>query len=522
MNAGWPWRNLRQLGGTSLLVLLAPSFALGADWPQYRGPNHDGISTDRINTQWSGSVTNPMWLIPLTNCLGSVTVSGGRAFTQTVRNIGGVAKELCLALNATNGAPLWTNTVDDARYPEGGVGFDDGPRSTPVVEEGSVYVLSSYLKLYRFNATNGTLIWQKDLRAIYGGNVIGWQNAASPVLENGLIFVNANCGTMTLLALRTSDGAPAWRSQDEAMTHATPVVTTLHGVRQVLFATQSGVVSLVPDSGDLLWRFNYPFSYSTSLGASPVVYDDMVFVCGAQAYGMGSVVWRVDFANNTWTTTQLWAITGFSGTLSSHWMTPVARQGFLYGQFGVQSFDSVNAQLKCVDMRTGAIKWSTNGFGRGSTILVGDNLLTLAERGQLVLIQPNTNAYAEIARFTAIPNYNGNTNKCWNTPAICDGRVYVRSTAYAACFDLSVPDLKLDVPEPGAPGELRLTVRTVNGTPISSNRLAGLEVRGATRLSQPVVQWDKLTNSLTLTDGVVRIDSVAAGGQHYFIASEPK
>jgi outer membrane protein assembly factor BamB len=402
------------------------------------------------------------------------------------------------------------------------VGFDDGPRSTPAVEGGSVFILSSYLKLYRFNATNGALIWQKDLRSIYGGNVIGWQNAASPVLEGGLIFVNANCGTMTLLALRTSDGEPAWRSQNEAMTHAAPVVTTIHGVRQVLFATQSGVVSLAPDSGDLLWRFNYPFSYSTSIGASPVVYDDMVFVCGAQAYGMGSVVRRIDLANDTWTTTQLWAITGFSGTLSSHWMTPVARQGFLYGQFGVQSFDSVNAQLKCVDMRTGSVKWSTNGFGRGSTILVGEHLLTLAERGQLVLIQPNTNAYTEVARFTAIPNYNGSTNKCWNTPAVCDGRIYVRSTAYAACFDFSVPDLKLDVPQVVANGELQLTVRTVNGTPLNSNRLASLEVRAATNVLQPVAQWTKLTNSLTLTGGVVRIDNVEAGTQRYFIASEPK
>src|SRR5205823_6610808 len=122
-----------------------------------------------------------------TSCLGSLAVSGGRAYTQTRRSIGGVSKEVCVALSITNGAELWAASVDDANYPEGGVGYDDGPRTTPAVDGGSVLVLSSYLKLYRLNATNGAVIWQQDLRTVYGGDVIGWQNAASPVLEGGLI-----------------------------------------------------------------------------------------------------------------------------------------------------------------------------------------------------------------------------------------------------------------------------------------------------------------------------------------------
>src|SRR5262249_55263380 len=186
------------------------------------------------------------------------------------RNIDGADKEVCVALSSTNGVELWAAVVDEANYPDGGIGYDDGPRTTPAVDGGAVFVESSYMNLYRLNATNGAVIWQKDLRAIYGGDVIGWQNAASPLLDNGLIFVNANCGSSTLLALRTSDGNPAWRSQDEAMTHSTPTLATIHGVRQVIFATQSGLVSLAPDTGSLLWKFNYPFNYAISLGCSPV------------------------------------------------------------------------------------------------------------------------------------------------------------------------------------------------------------------------------------------------------------
>lgn len=221
-----------------LFLAVFPTTA--ADWPQYRGPNHDGVSTDRINKLWSGSVTNPLWLVSLTNGVCSFAVSGGRAFTQFFRTNNDLEMEFCMALNITNGAPLWQTAVESMPdhnwgetdlYPNVGVGFsDDGPRTTPAVAGGSVYVLSSYLKLLRLNASNGAVVWSNDLRTIYGGNVIAWQNAASPLIEGDLVYVNANCATSTLLALRTSDGALAWRSQNEGMTHSTPVLATIHGV----------------------------------------------------------------------------------------------------------------------------------------------------------------------------------------------------------------------------------------------------------------------------------------------------
>jgi len=199
------------------------------------------------------------------------------------------------------------------------------------------------------------------LRILYGSSVIAWQNAASPVLENGLIYLNANCGVSTLMALDTRDGSVVWRSQNEAMTHSTPVLATINGLRQAIFATQSGLVSVDASTGNLLWKFPYPFTYSTSIDVSPVVYEDMVFVCGAHSYGMGSVAIQATLTNNLWTTRKLWS----TNNPASHWMTPVCYQGFLYGQFGIQSFDSPSAQLKCIEMSTGVEKWSTGGFGRG-------------------------------------------------------------------------------------------------------------------------------------------------------------
>jgi hypothetical protein len=174
-------------------------------------------------------------------------------------------------------------------------------------------------------------------------------------------------------------------------------------------------------------------------------------------------------------------------------------------------------------MRTGLVKWSTNNFGHGATILVDNHLVTITERGQLVLSAPNTNAYTELGRFLAIPNYADFTNKCWNTPAVADGRIYVRSTAFVAAFDFSIPDLKLDPPQPVAPNTLQLAIRTVNSAPVNSNRVASMEIRATTNISQSVTQWTKLTNAMILTNGAVRIDNVdGSASRQFFIVTEPK
>jgi len=520
MNAVTPTRMTRgKMGGVVTCLALAFS-ALATDWPQYRGPTRDGVSTERINKQWTGAVTNSVWLTHLTNGLTSLTVGGGRVFTQVAQDSdedGYGDKEFCIALSATNGAMLWATEVDSQSflYPNGGVGFtDDGPRSTPVLFNGSIYVLSSYLKLYCLNATNGAVIWSTNLVDGFGGSVIEWQNAASPMIENGLLFVNANAPASSLMAFNPTNGALVWRSQNEGMTHSTPVLATILGVRHLIFATQSGLVGLNPTNGVLLWKYPYPFGYSISIGSSPAVYQDYIFL--SAYYGMGAVSVQITQSGNTFVPVQRWRAAG----LQNHWATPVCYQGAVFGQF---TPDNADAQLCCIDLASGATRWATNGFGRGNVLLVGTNLLVITERGDLVLAAAKTNSYQEIGRFKAIPNFHTDYNKCWNALAVSDGQVYVRSTAYAARFDLSMPDLKLDLPTFSSANQLSLAVRTATGAPLSSNRLGSLEVRASTNATLSPAVWSKLTNTLVLTNGVARMTNVDAGPpRRFFIVAEPQ
>jgi len=492
-----------------------------SDWPHYRGPTHNGISTDRISTNWTGAATNPLWRVTQTNSLSSLAVSDGKAFTQMRRALDHADREWCVALSATNGTELWATSLDDADYPNGGVGFDDGPRSTPAVADGRVFVLTSYLKLYCLNAISGAILWQKDLAALYGSVAPDWQNAASPIVDNGLVYLNGSTSTLALMAFRASDGALAWRAHDEGITtYSTPTLATIHGIRQVIFATLQGLISINPANGDLFWRADYPpFEHPKMLAMSPVVWEDIIFITGARVYGLGSVAYQASFSNNVWSVERLW----WNNITASHWATPVCHNGFLYGPFGIFVFDGLGAQLTCVDIRSGTVRWQAPNFGRGATLLVGNELVCVTERGDLVLVKANPTAYTELGRFQAIPNFHPDTNKCWNMPAIADGKVYVRSTSMVAAYDLSDPLLKLDPPRFAGPAAMQLTIGTANGSPINSNRLPGIELLTTTNTADNLAQWTKLTNALTLTNGRARVDNIdAAHPRRYFMTREAK
>jgi outer membrane protein assembly factor BamB len=268
-------------------VLSGPLAA--SDWTQYRGSNHDGIPTEIIRTDWAQTSPRRLWKVPLEPGLSSFSIGGGKAFTQVRRRLGNAEQEFCIALNTDTGQELWATPLGIAEYPNGGVGFDDGPRSTPTVDGNRVYVFSSYLKLACLDAATGAEIWSKDFVAEFDSTVVPWQNAASPVVVGDLIYVNSNSPDRRLMALHKEDGSIAWSGQNDRMTQATPIYANVAGVPQVIFFAQSGLVSVSPDTGAVHWRYAMPFSTSTA--ASPVVANDVVY-CSA-AYGVGSGAVRI-------------------------------------------------------------------------------------------------------------------------------------------------------------------------------------------------------------------------------------
>ena len=416
-----------------LVVGLATAALRAEDWTQYRGPNHDGTATETIRTNWSAEVPRQIWKVSLDPGLSSFSVTGGQAFTLVKRSVSGQDQEFCLALNADTGVELWASEPLGKAIYDGGVGIDDGPRSTPSVEGNRVYVLASYLGLYCLNITNGATLWKRDLVTEYGSDVVGWQSAASPLIEGDLIYVMAYAQNQCLLAFHKSDGSEAWKGQNDAMTQASPVAATIAGVRQIIFFTQSGLVSVTPESGSVLWR--YPVSFNTATAASPVVGNDDTVYCSA-AYGVGSGAVRIASSGSQLTTNEVWRIPG--GNMN-HWATPVFHNGYLFGIYGQQG---AGVSLRCIDWADGVEKWRQSGVGLGSVLFTTDHVLVTTENGDLLLVKPDPAAYTEVARYRALDGSQssipGLPVKCWNVPAISNGRIYLRSTTEAVCLDVSV------------------------------------------------------------------------------------
>jgi len=113
--------------------------------------------------------------------------------------------------------------------------------------------------------------------------------------------------------------------------------------------------------------------------------------------------------------------------LMLHWSTPVAKEGFIYGLFGHASYGK--APLLCVDLATGEQKWSQPGFGPGGIILAGDQLIALADNGEVVTAKAAPDAYTETGRFKAL------AGKCWTVPALSNGKIYLRSTTEGVCYE---------------------------------------------------------------------------------------
>jgi len=399
-----------------------------ADWPQYRGPNADGVTSEKILKTWPAAGPQVVWRTPLNNGFSAFAVASGKAFTLVERNIENVPNEVCVALDADMGKELWATPLGFAKYDDGGdTGAPgntggDGPRSTPAADSNRVYVLTANLGLLCLDARTGRAVWKKDLPREHGARNIHWQNAASPVLEGNLIFVCAGGSGQSLLCFHKATGAVVWRSQSDAITHATPVVATIHGHRQVIFLTQSGLVSVVPGTGQVLWRHSFP--YRTSTAASPVVGGDIVY-CSA-GYGVGAGAVKITRNGTTWKATELWRK---ENDLINHWSTPVYYDGHIYGLFGFKQWERV--PLKCIELATGQEKWSHNGFGQGGTILADGHVITLAENGDLVVVEARPAAYRVAARHRAV------TGKCWNNAAVANGRIYARSTKEGVCLDVA-------------------------------------------------------------------------------------
>jgi outer membrane protein assembly factor BamB len=413
----------------ALLACLPMLTLAAADWPSYRGPEGNGRTAEKLPVAWPAGGPKVLWKVASPGGFGSFAVAGGQAFCLELREANGAEQEVLVARDAASGKEAWALPLGTMKIHDGGDDGTsdnkggDGPRSTPAVAGGKVYVFSQRLVLTCVDAATGKEVWKHDLVKEFEGRNISWMNAQSPVIEDGLVLVAGGGPNQTLLAFQAADGQVAWKGHTDTITHATPVVATLGGQRQAVFFLKSGLLAVEPKTGKELWRYAFPFKVSTA--ASPVVAGDIVY-CSA-GYGVGGGAARVIKKGDGWEATEIYRKPG-NNPLANHWSTPVLHEGHLYGMFQFKEYGS--GPVKCVDVATGDVKWTQPGFGPGHVIGSGNQVLALTDAGELVVFAASPKAYQEVGRADVL------AGKCWTTPVLAGGRVYARSTKEAVCLDL--------------------------------------------------------------------------------------
>ncbi|HEY3863781.1 MAG TPA: PQQ-binding-like beta-propeller repeat protein [Verrucomicrobiae bacterium] len=413
----------------SMALTLGGTLA-AADWPQFRGPNHDGSTPEEILTTWPAAGLRQVWKEPMKDGFSGIVLGGGKAFTLETREFDGASQEACVARDAQTGSEVWAQPLGPSHYDGGGDSGTadnkggDGPRSTPTYDDGKVYTYSSRMALKSMDAATGKQVWASDILKEHDGHNIHWESAASPLLDGGLVFVAGGGTNQALLAFDKNDGHVVWKGQDDKMTQSTPVAADILGTRQIIFFTQRGLVSVAPSTGAVLWRF--PFKFAVATAISPVVCGDVVY-CSA-AYNVGTAACKITHHGDAWAAEQVWSQPGKA--LQNHWSTPVYSQGYVYGISGQAKFGS--APLVCVNIANGEVVWSHPGFGPGGCTLVHGNVLVLSDAGDLVLVKASPESYQEVARDHVL------AGKCWNCASVSGGRIYARSTREGVSLDASL------------------------------------------------------------------------------------
>ncbi len=394
---------------TALSMLLAaaglavPGPAAAADWPQYRGPERDGVSAETgLAESWPDAGPPVLWRVPLGDGYSGISAAGGRLYTL----MGSGGDEVAVCLDAATGEEIWRRRIDANRKD----GMGDGPRSTPTVEGGVAYVLGARGKLLALKAADGEVLWQKDLPAEFGARVPQWGVSGSPLVEGNLLLLDVGGRSgHSVMALDRKTGEAVWASQSGSPGYASPLAVTIHGTRQVLFFTAAGLLSVAPGDGALLWRVPWQTSYDVNAAMPVFLPPDKVFI--SSSYDTGAALYRIQGGGRDLRPEEVWR----SRVMKNHFNSSVHYKGHLYG------FD--DATLKCIDPRTGQEKWAARGFGKGSLLAADGRLFVLGEKGQLALVVAVPDAYRELARAQPLEG------KTWTMPTLSDGRLFLRNEA---------------------------------------------------------------------------------------------
>ena len=428
-----------------LLLLIGYTDVHSLDWQGFLGPEQNGKSQEKITiTPWKETGPPVLWSKDIDTSYGSPSVANGKVYIFTRR--GDLARLSCL--ESDTGNELWR-----FEYPteyEDMYGYNNGPRSCPIVDNKRVYIFGAEGMLHCLNANNGKPIWKVD--TVQQFNVVDnfFGVASAPAVEGDLLIVqiggsppgtskdiwasrgNPKPNGSGIVAFDKFTGDVKYQIADELASYASPIFTNINSRRWGFAFLRGGLVGFEPKTGKIDFHYPWRDNQVESVNASsPVVTDDLVFI--SESYGIGSsvlqvqpggykVVWK-DRPNSR------------NRAMEMHWHTAIHHKGYLYGCSGRHSG---GAEFRCVELKTGKVMWRSRVNERASLLWVNDYFIYLGEYGRLLLLKCTPDNFAVISQ--SVPtDENGKqliNYPAWAAPVLSDGCLYVRGKDRLICFVL--------------------------------------------------------------------------------------
>ncbi|MCC7375170.1 MAG: PQQ-like beta-propeller repeat protein [Verrucomicrobiales bacterium] len=411
------------------MVLIGVLTASAADWPQWRGPNRDGVWNETgIREAFPADGLPISWRIPVGRGWSSPVIADGRVYITDVEIVGNSAKERVLSFNGRSGNRVWAHSYPVA-YPDWAFGPDGGgPRATPILHNGRLFTLGATGELLCLNAATGDVVWARSLMKDFGNEAFSGITS-SPLIEGDLLILQifAKPGA-AVVALDKGSGREVWRALDDSFTYSSPIVFTAGGQRQLIAWTQAGVTSLDPRTGKTWWRelFHTPGDMAVS---TPVFHDHRLLVAGVMfQLGSGEPLAKVSWPESK----------SPSKRVLSNTSTALFRDEYVYSA-------KITGELVCIEASTGNEVWKTNtvtAAGNGSSIHITPNggaVLLFTDEGNLILAKLTPQGYTEVSRASLLkPTSPFGQKKCaWTPPAFANRCFYVRSDAELICVSLA-------------------------------------------------------------------------------------
>jgi outer membrane protein assembly factor BamB len=395
-------------------------------WPTFRGPDRSGVAAETgLLDQWPAGGPKLLWTAKgAGRGYASVAIADGKLYTLgDGLSTASDADEYLVCFDQRDGRQLWASKTG-AAWNSGQESWQSA-RSTPTVDGDRVYVLTPHGELICFT-TGGDEVWRKHLVDDLGGDKAdGWGYSESVLIDGKQLVCTPGGPKHTMVALDKATGETIWttsRAEDRGAGHASIVISQLGSNRVYVQTTGSGGMGVRANDGKLLWT--YDFVPTTAVIPTPIVRDDLVFLCAG--YGTGGALLRQVAKGSEVEVVEIYAT---KKELANKHGGIVLQGDYLYG-------DSEDRGIPfCADLMTGEVIWKSRGSGRNSaSVTAADgHLYVLFSNGTMALVKATSEGYEESGSFE-VPG--SGDRPSWAHPVVFGGRLYLREGDLVHCYDL--------------------------------------------------------------------------------------